>query len=122
MLFLVFLIPSVIWAAAKHGVTGAGWAWLLANALYFLIWIVVVHKKIAPGLHMRWFIVDILRPLLLPLAGATIGLHFIVWSLNRVFLSFELIFGLVVLLLLSFLQAEEFRLRMKAWIRVKYVK
>lgn len=122
MLFLVFLIPSVIWAAAKHGVIGAGWAWLLANALYFLIWTVVVHHKIAPGLHMRWFIVDILRPLLLPLAGATIGQNFMIWSLNRVFLSFELIFGLVVLLLLTFLQAEEFRLRIMAWIEVKYVK
>lgn len=122
MLFLVFLIPSVIWAASNHGATGAGWAWLLANALYFLIWTAVVHTKIAPGLHMRWFLMDILRPLALPLMGASIGLYFMNWDLNRLFLSFQLIFGLVILLYLTFIKAEKIKHAVIVWMKTKYVK
>jgi O-antigen/teichoic acid export membrane protein len=63
ILFLIFLIPSVIWATVNHGITGAGWAWLLANAIYLICWIPIVHRRFAKGMHMQWLFRDIGLPL-----------------------------------------------------------
>lgn len=109
ILFLVLLIPSVIWAATNYRMIGAGWAWLFANAIYFFIWTAVVHHKITPGLHVRWIFVDILRPVVLPLLGAVIGLYFMDWASNRIFLALELVAVLLILFLLAFLQADKFK-------------
>jgi O-antigen/teichoic acid export membrane protein len=35
-LFVIFLIPTLIWATMRYGPTGAGYAWLAANAMYFV--------------------------------------------------------------------------------------
>ena len=69
-LFVLFLIPSVIWAATHHGMSGAGWAWLIANATYFFVWTPLVHRKFAPGLQMNWLLSDILRQIIFPLCAA----------------------------------------------------
>lgn len=54
ILFIVFLIPALIVATRTYGVIGAGYAWLWANALYFVSWVPWVHKKLVNGLHRRW--------------------------------------------------------------------
>lgn len=58
-LFVVFLIPAIIWASSRHGMVGAGYAWLTANALYFIIWVRKVHDRFAKGLHLQWLINDV---------------------------------------------------------------
>ena len=35
-IFVVLLIPALIWATLQYGAIGAGWAWLGANAVYLL--------------------------------------------------------------------------------------
>lgn len=110
MLFLVLLIPSVIWAAAKHGVVGAGWAWLLANVLYFLIWTAVVHQKIAPSLHTGWLISDILRLIFLPLLGAVAASEMIDWGLDRFSIMMKLFFVCLLLSALSCLLSNRLQL------------
>jgi O-antigen/teichoic acid export membrane protein len=59
VLFVTVLIPMVIWATLHFGAAGAGWAWLGANATYFLFWVPLVHRRFAPGLHGKWLINDI---------------------------------------------------------------
>ena len=112
MLFLVFLIPSVIWASNKHGVIGAGWAWLLANALYCLIWTPVVHRKIAPRLHIGWIISDVLRIILLPLIGAFAASTTMDWSLDRFSIMIKLFFVCLSLIAVSFLLSNRLQLFM----------
>lgn len=106
LLFLVLLIPSVIWAANKHGVTGAGWAWLLANAAYFLIWTAVVHRKIAPGLHMGWIISDVLKLILLPLIGVVVAAETLDWSTDRSAIVIKLLIICCSLSIVSCLLSE----------------
>ncbi|MEO8296170.1 MAG: oligosaccharide flippase family protein [Burkholderiales bacterium] len=60
VLFVLLLIPAVIVCTWQWGMTGAGWAWLCANALYFVFWVPLVHQRFARGLHFRWLVRDVL--------------------------------------------------------------
>jgi O-antigen/teichoic acid export membrane protein len=72
VLFIVLLIPVLIVATGTYGVIGAGYAWLWANAVYFLFWVPWVHKKIVPGLHSRW-LRDVLTIFVFGLVGLAIS-------------------------------------------------
>lgn len=101
-LFALLLIPSVIWAASHHGMTGAGWAWLVSNAMYFLIWTPLVHRQFAPGVHTGWLLADIVRPTFLPIAAAVLTAYLMPWSDIRITLALELVALGAVLLLLAY--------------------
>lgn len=58
-IFVVLLIPLVIWAASTFGGVGAGYVWLGMNLLSFVAWLPLVHWKFAPGLNRRWYVEDI---------------------------------------------------------------
>lgn len=58
--FVVLLVPAVIFGASKYGGIGAGWAWLGLNLFSFVGWLPMVHHKFAPGLNAKWYIEDIL--------------------------------------------------------------
>lgn len=52
---IVFLTPTIIWAAKTYGGVGAGWVWLVTQFLYLFIWGIYVHIKIEPGINLQWF-------------------------------------------------------------------
>lgn len=58
-LFLVLLIPALIWSTMQYGVIGAGYAWLGANVIYFLVWVPKVHESFFKGLHAKWILQDV---------------------------------------------------------------
>jgi O-antigen/teichoic acid export membrane protein len=82
-LFVVLLIPAIVWATWMHGVTGAGLAWLCVNAGYFLVWIPLVHGRLAAGLHLRWLLQDIVPILGLAVIAGTIFNAAVVWPNER---------------------------------------
>lgn len=57
--FVIFLIPTIIWAASRYGGTGAGYTWLSINTIYFLGWVPFVHHKLEQGLNKLWFLLDV---------------------------------------------------------------
>ena len=57
--FVVLLIPMVVWAASRFGGVGAGYVWLGMNLLAFVAWLPLVHWKFAPGLNRHWYAEDI---------------------------------------------------------------
>lgn len=63
-LLLVALVPAVVWGALQSGAVGAGWAWVVVLLAYLLLWIPLVHRFHAPGLHGTWFTQDVLRTVL----------------------------------------------------------
>jgi O-antigen/teichoic acid export membrane protein len=91
LLFVVVLIPTVIWATLNFGAIGAGWAWLGANVIYFLFWVPLVHRRFAPGLHGRWFFQDIGPVALVTVLTAVSAMEFLIHIESRL--------GLVALLL-----------------------
>ena len=73
-LFVLLFIPSLLWASWRFGTTGAGYAWLGAHALLFLLWVPKVHESLVKGLHLSWLSKDIGALAFLPLL-ASILLH-----------------------------------------------
>lgn len=59
-LFVVVLVPAIIWAASKYGGVGAGYVWLAMNLIAFVAWLPLVHRKFAPGLNLKWYLQDVL--------------------------------------------------------------
>lgn len=70
ILFVVLLIPSLIYATIRVGAVGAGYAWVSANAIYFLVWVPRVHRRFVKDLHWRWVRRDIAPIILITLTGA----------------------------------------------------
>ncbi|RID99991.1 lipopolysaccharide biosynthesis protein [Simplicispira hankyongi] len=58
-LFISFLLPSLVWATWRYSAIGAGYAWLVSNAIYFFFWVPVVHSRFSYGLHFRWLLHDV---------------------------------------------------------------
>lgn len=58
--FIVFLVPSIIWTASQYGGIGAGYVWLVVNLLSLVAWLPFVHRKFAPGLNAKWYFRDVL--------------------------------------------------------------
>jgi hypothetical protein len=58
--FVLGLIPCTIYGAYVAAGRGAGWAWLLVNTAYLLIWVPVIHKRLLGRIHWLWLSHDIL--------------------------------------------------------------
>jgi O-antigen/teichoic acid export membrane protein len=88
--FVVILIPGVLWASTQYGAVGAGRIWFAENLVFFLVWTWIVHRRFAPGLHWRWLGGDVLPAALCGLCVAR-GLAFVVTlSTNRLMLLGQL--------------------------------
>ena len=82
-LFVVLLIPALIWATWRYGMIGAGYAWLGANTAYFLFWIPKVHRRFVKGLHTKWLLQDVGSIVLLTVVGAVLAQALWTWPLSR---------------------------------------
>lgn len=82
-LMAILLVPLLIWAAMNYGMTGAGWAWLISNSVYFMVWVPLVHMRLVKGLHSTWLITDIGIICIPVLAFALLMDRFLQWGGNR---------------------------------------
>lgn len=60
VIFVLVLVPLVIWAASRYGGIGAGWVWLGHCAFFAMAWTWLVHRRFAPGMHWQWVVKDVL--------------------------------------------------------------
>ncbi|WP_371192553.1 oligosaccharide flippase family protein [Glaciecola sp. SC05] len=97
LLFVLLLFPALWFATNIYGMVGAGYAWFGVNLIYFVFWTGVVHSKLIPGLHLKWFFVDFLKLLLLPICVALVCSFLFVVSGKLIILFQLIIFGALVL-------------------------
>ncbi len=66
--FASALIPTLLFftLSLSLGVLGAGYAWLIANSFYFLLFVPFVHYRLYPSLHLPWLLRDVLQIILPP--------------------------------------------------------
>lgn len=83
VIFILLLIPALIVATLHFGTIGAGWAWLAANSVYFLLWIPLVHKRFAPGLHWQWLKHDVAMIAAPAVAAAMLARFCLTWPSDR---------------------------------------
>lgn len=106
-IILAGLIPAVVWGGIHYGGVGTGAAWAVANCLYLLIWVPIIHARFLKGRQWIWVSRDIL-----PIAVPTLVLGWVislvtVWPANRLTMFVYLaIIG--VLLLLTSLTGSSF--------------
>lgn len=74
VLFIAVLTPGTIVGAELYGSIGASYSWLIANALYALLWIPLVHRRFDRTLHISWLAKDILAPII-PAIACGLTLH-----------------------------------------------
>lgn len=60
LISLATLVPALIWAARYWGAIGAGKVFFVANLLFLLFWMPVVHRRFLPVLTWRWLLHDTL--------------------------------------------------------------
>lgn len=84
VLFVLTLIPALVWATWRHGVVGAGYVWLSANIIFFLFYVPVVHARFVKGLHIRWLTRDVSAIVLLTVIEVAAMRGFIKWPEERI--------------------------------------
>ncbi len=114
--FVVLLIPTIIWATSRYGGIGAGYVWLGMNLLSFVAWLPLVHRKFEPGLNLKWYSQDIL---IIFLAAAIAGYSLSIilpQSDNRWIQLTEVIVTGLFVLLAGAAASSETRARVNDWL------
>ncbi len=75
---VLLVIPAILWATPRYGGEGAAWIWLGLNAGYLLIGVQFMYHRILRGEKSRWYLQDVVGPLLGALA-VTVG----AWGLSQ---------------------------------------
>jgi O-antigen/teichoic acid export membrane protein len=81
--FLVTLIPTLIWGTLHYGMVGAGFAWVGANAAYFIFWVPTVHQRFVKGLHREWLLNDVAAIVILSAGCSALMWHIVNWPNTR---------------------------------------
>lgn len=115
-LFVMLLIPAIIWAASQYGGVGAGYVWLAMNVIYFVAWVPLVHHRFVKGLHIKWLGLDVLA-IYLSASLASYGLFVIMPIVANRWWQFAYlgIMGLLVILA-GVLASSLFWTKVKPWL------
>jgi O-antigen/teichoic acid export membrane protein len=82
-IFVVLLIPLIIWASIHYGAVGAGYVWLGTNLSYFILWIPVIHNRFESRLNIKWYLQDTLAIFSVSLLVAYWSSIYLVLNNNR---------------------------------------
>lgn len=61
---VMIIVPTILWATPRYGAEGAAWVWVTLNAGYVLVGIHFMYRKILTREKWRWYVQDLLQPLL----------------------------------------------------------
>lgn len=96
---VIFLLPSIVFAAKYFGGIGAGYVWLATHCIFLLTWVAYVHSRLEPGLHLQWLCRDVLL-IVMPATIVGAGFLWIDWSgfSRLIVLGFLIVVGVLVML------------------------
>lgn len=70
---LGIIVPAILWVTPRFGAEGAAWVSVSLNAGYVLIGIHFMYRKILTREKWRWYVQDVLQPLLIAALVATVS-------------------------------------------------
>lgn len=108
MLFMIFMLPAMVWCAGRFGLAGAGAVWCGVNLLNFLIWLPYVHRQILAMPYNRWILQDVLPGCVCAFVAMS-ALSFFTISEDRLFALIQLGFCYGVCLLVTALVVDDSR-------------
>lgn len=101
IIFVIFMVPSMIVATNNFGVFGASCVWLSVNIVYFMVWPAVIHGKFMPARHIEWLWSDIGRISIPTFIVACFLKAFVEWPVNRVYVALEIVMIGILLLFVA---------------------
>ena len=112
ILFATVFVPLLIFMTKSYGMSGAGYAWVLANALAFVIVVPIVHRRFVKGLHHKWMqeIAYIAVPLVL---GIFVFKYLMAWPPSRIETGLRLGVVLTILYLIGSVSSPLVRSRLQ---------
>jgi len=119
ILFGLFWVPAVVFSSSRYGGVGTGVTWFAGNLLFLLVWVSLVHKRLAPSILFSWLIDDIAR-IAVPAGIVLYGLYrFSPVMHDRLYFAMYIIFaGLCTLVTALFFSSD---LRQKLSLRPNLV-
>ena len=57
------LVPAIFWIVPAYGAIGAAWVWIALNAVYVIVSIDLMHRRLLPAEKSRWYLSGIASPL-----------------------------------------------------------
>ena len=91
------LLPLIVYMTAKFGATGAASVWLILNLGYVLFEVPLMHHQLLRSEKWRWYLQDVLIPIVAALVVAASGKLFINASIPQ----FTLLIYLSIISLLT---------------------
>lgn len=70
---VLLAIPATWWLAQRYGMTGAALVWVALNLGYLLIGIPLMHQRLLPQEMPRWYLRDVLPPMVTAAASAALA-------------------------------------------------
>lgn len=118
--FVVLLIPAIIWAASRYGGVGAGYVWLSMNLLSFVAWLPLVHHKFEPGLNMKWYGEDVLM-IFVPMIIIGYGLYsYKFFNDSRLNQLGDIVIVGILVMLTGTTASSVLRLKINSWLKLYY--
>lgn len=106
---VTFIVPAILWVTPRYGAEGAAWVWVTLNASYLLIGIHFMHRKILQEEKWRWYVDDVLRPLVPALLIALMFQIILDKNMNQISQLIIVILFSISTLLIAFIFARKVR-------------
>lgn len=119
-IFLLILILSLMWKAERYGGEGAGWIWLVLNAIYLFFWTPLIHHIFLPNIHWDWIKKDTLPIITIAFSAAWITTY-APWPKERFSSIATLIITGAVVFFLTSLGSSSIREKISLHLREKNV-
>lgn len=97
---LLVNVPLIIYAALEHGAIGVAWVWFVFRLFSFMLWVPVVHSKLAPRFHRGWMLQEVVPTFLACLLATLSG--YLIWVPSLDASRLELIAFLAAMVFLAF--------------------
>jgi O-antigen/teichoic acid export membrane protein len=114
---VIILVPAIFWIAPRYGAEGAAWVWVILNLGYALIGAQFMFRKILTQEKLRWYLQDLLNPILASAVVSTFAAWRTPSGLSTLEKAFWLLFVSSLSLLCAALAAPAVREFLRAQVR-----
>lgn len=107
-------VPLIFYTAVNYGAIGAGIAWFIFRAFWFLWWTPVVHSRFVPGFHLKWLFKEMMPIIIVTVGSALVIRYLAVLDLdtNRLILFMQITGLGLILFSISLFSAKAVRQRL----------
>ena len=70
---VAILVPTLFWVVGPYGAIGAAWVWVGANAIFVIVELPLMHRRLMPGELGNWYKKDVLPAVAAALTIVVIG-------------------------------------------------